>query len=126
MIEMLVVLAVIAMIGSLVFVQMRTARSRARDAEREEKIKTIQNALALYVVNNHFYPIYTGFLTGTDPVSSALITDNALHQMPLDPLNTGVYQYSYTSGNGAVYTITYYLETDSIPGKIAGVQTTSP
>lgn len=123
---MLVVLAVITMIGSFVFVQMQQARARTRDAEREEEVKTIQNALALYVVNNKNYPIYTGALTGTDSVSTALIASNSLPQMPADPHNSGVYQYTYASGNGATYTITYYLETDSVLGKSAGAQTASP
>lgn len=126
LIEMLVVLAVVAMIGSFIFIQLQQARARARDAEREGEIKTIQNALALYVVNNKLYPLYTGPLIGTDAVSTALIADNTLSQIPKYPQNTGNYQYTYTSTDGVMYTLTYYFETDSISGKSAGMQTASP
>lgn len=125
-IELLVVLAVIALISSLIFVQMQQARSRARDAEREEEIKTIQSALALYVVSNSLYPVYTGVLTGSDPVSLALVGSNSLSQVPMDPINDGNFKYSYESSNGTAYELTYYLETDSIPGKQSGIQKATP
>lgn len=125
-VELLVVISIIALISSLIFVQLEQARSRARDAEREAKTKTLQNALALYVVNNKAYPVYSGPLTGSDTASRALITGDAVGQIPLDPFNSGNYQYVYNSTDGSTYTITYYLETDSIPGKTVGIQTASP
>lgn len=125
-IELLVVISIIALISSFIFVQLQQARSRARDAERETEIKTLQNAFALFVINNKVYPVYSGPLTGSDTASSALITGDAISQIPLDPFNSGKYQYVYNSVDGSTYTIIYYLETDSIPGKTAGIQTASP
>lgn len=125
-VELLVVMSIIVLLGSLILVQVRESRSRARDAEREGEIKTLQNALALYIVNNRRYPIYSGALTGTDTASTALVNDGALNQVPTDPFNTGNYTYVYASTDGSTYAITYYLETNSISGKSSGQQTASP
>ena len=117
--EILVVLAIMGVVGSLVFVQLGEARSRARDAEREQEIKTLQNAL---------YPLAADPipLTGQDPVSVELKTQDAISQIPTDPLNRDAYRYVYESANGSTYRITYSLETNSISGKAAGSQEATP
>lgn len=125
-IELLVVLAVISLLSSIILVQIQSSRQRVRDAERESEIKTIQNALAIYVVNKKNYPIYSGALNGSDIVSTELRNDDAIAKMPADPINSGNYAYNYVSTGGATYTLTYYLETNSIPGKSAGQQTAQP
>jgi len=126
--EILVVLAIMGVVGSLVFVQLGEARSRARDAEREQEIKTLQNALAIYVVNKGLYPLAADPipLTGQDPVSVELKTQDAISQIPTDPLNRDAYRYVYESANGSTYRITYSLETNSISGKAAGSQEATP
>ena len=126
LLELLVVIAIISLLGSLIFTQFESTRARGRDAEREKEIKTIQNALAIYVINNLNYPVYSGALNGSDPVSVALISNGAIPQIPFDSFNTGNFVYSYTSADGSTYTLTYYLETNSIPGKPAGMQTARP
>lgn len=125
-VELLVVISVIVLLGSLILVQVSSSRARARDAEREGEVKTLQNALAIYIVNNKSYPVFSGPLTGSDAASTALTNDGSLSQVPLDPANTGNFRYVYTSTDGSTYTITYYLETNSISGKSAGVQTATP
>ncbi|MBI2640467.1 MAG: type II secretion system protein GspG [Candidatus Sungbacteria bacterium] len=125
-VELLVVMAIIVLLGSLILVQVSSSRARSRDAERESEIKTLQNALAIYAVNNRTYPIYSGPLSGADQASVALVNDGALNQVPVDPFNSGNYQYAYDSADGSTYTLTYYLETNSISGKSAGVHTATP
>ena len=124
--EMLIVIAIITMLSSLAFVQFQTARARARDSQREKEVKTLQDALALYATSVATYPIYSGFLTGNDAASMELMAKDTISKVPIDPINTGAYRYVYDSGNGTTYTITYYLETDSIPGKQPGANTASP
>ncbi len=126
--EILVVLAIMGMVGSLVFVQLGEARARARDAEREQEIKTLQNAFAIYAVNKGIYPIAEEPipLTGKDAVSAALIAEDAISQIPKDPLESDPYRYVYESPTGSTYTITYSLETSSISGKSKGSHTASP
>lgn len=125
-IELLVVISIIGLLSSIILVQVQSSRSRARDAERESEIKSIQNALAIYVVNKGNYPIYSGALNGLDLVSTELRDNDAVSQIPTDPINSGNYIYSYVSADGAAYTLTYYLETNSILGKSAGQQNARP
>lgn len=130
-VELLVVIAIIGLLASLILVQTRSARSRARDAEREAEIKSLQNALALYATNNRLYPVYSGPITGSDTLSTELVNKEALTQVPFDPLNIDPpdapdYRYTYDSSDGSTYTLTYWLETNSISGRSAGQQTANP
>ncbi|MFY9461767.1 MAG: type II secretion system protein [Candidatus Sungiibacteriota bacterium] len=126
MIEMLVVVAIAGMLLSGTLVLFQQARAKSRDATREQHIKTIQNALALYANTRGSYTVYDGYLTGTDVVSTILRDNDSLPQTPRDPLSSGTYLYSYTSTDGSTYTLKYYLETNSIPGKAAGLNQASP
>lgn len=128
-VELLVVISIIMLVGSLIFLQLQVGRQKARDAEREQEVKSLQNALALYVVNRGKYPSpYTALaVTGSDPVTGELTGEGALGGGIFDPINVAPYQYVYDSPtDGSSYGITYYLETDSIKGKSAGMQTAGP
>lgn len=127
LVELLVVIAIITLLGSTILLQVEKARAKARDAQREKDIKTLQDSLALYVINNKVFPIAGNMaLTGADTVSQELVNKEALPKVPIDPLHTGNYQYIYNSSDGSTYTLTYYLETDSVLGKSLGIQTASP
>lgn len=128
-VELLVVVAIIAILVSTAFALLTSARARSRDVLREEHIKTLQNALALYATNAGAYPatdVSGTYLTASDPVSAALVAAGAIPVVPPDPLNTGSHRYHYRSADGAAYTLTYHLETGSIPGKAAGEQQAGP
>ncbi len=127
LVEMLVVMAVIALIVSMIIAQVSSARARARDAEREQKIKSIQNALAIYAAtsgkyppsNQSLLPYAEANLTGADPISQDLVNSGAIPTTPQDPVNSGNYIFKYKSDDGTGYEISYYLETDSITGKLS-------
>lgn len=124
LIELLVVIAIIGMIISVLVIQFGAYRMRVRDVERERDMKELQKALELYVTNKRVFPEASAtVITGTDIVSLSLIDAGAL---PADPLNTGDFVYTYDSPAGKTYTITYRLETDSIPGKTKGPQVITP
>ena len=126
-IELLVVVAIIGMLSSLILLQIQEARAKARDVQREQDIKNIQSSMALYVVNNQTYPVTNAIaLDGTDPVSQELINKESMPKIPLDPFNRDNYVYTYASADGSTYTLTYYLETDTVPGKSAGQQIATP
>ncbi len=133
LIELLVVIAIIGMLASIVFTRVQTARTRARDAERVQEIKSLQNALALYSASNggNFPPLGGPFpygpasLTGSDAVSTALKSSGSINAIPMDPTNSGSYVYTYEAPSATNYTIRYFLETDSILGKNGAEGTTS-
>lgn len=128
-IELLVVLSVIALFSSVVFALVSNTRANSRDAKREQDLKSLQDALAIYATNSGTYPV-TGasgiYLTGNDSVSSALIASGVIPAIPLDPLNTNTFRYQYASADGFTYVLIYSLETSNIPGKSAGAQQAVP
>lgn len=126
LIELITVVAIIALLTSVVSVLYSQTRAKSRDAKREQDIKALVNALSLYAGTNQRYPIYSLYITGTDGLSADLRTSGSLNAAPTDPTNQGNYRYHYDSTDGQDYTLTYYLETDSIPGKAAGVHTAKP
>lgn len=127
LIELLVVVAIITMIASAAFIQFQAYRMRVRDVTREQNMKELQKALELYVTATRVFPqTDSAVITGSDAVSAALIGAGTMPVVPHDPLNTGIYLYTYASPTGKTYTLTYVLETDSITGKSKGTQTVTP
>lgn len=127
LVELLVVIAIIGMLGSIILVQIEQSRAKARDAQREKDVKTIQDALAIYVVNAKVYPTGNNVeVTGSDAFSQTLKSADAITKTPHDPLGSGNYKYIYNSADGSTYTITYWLETSTVQGKEAGQHTASP
>ncbi len=56
LIELLVVIAIIGILSSVVLASLNTARSRARDAQRQSDIQNVYRALQLYWLDNNAYP----------------------------------------------------------------------
>ncbi len=103
LIELLVVIAIIGVLASIVLASLNTARRKGRDAKRVADIKQIQTALELYFDSSASYPT----------ALSALVTGNQLPVLPLDPLNTGIYVYTYAYSPAAsplYYHLTATLE----------------
>src|SRR3989338_6502247 len=94
-VELLVVIAIIGFIGSIIFVQMQQSRSRARDAEREQEVKSLQNSFSLFVVNRRNHPVWSSNPTtfqaltcvSSDQIFSQLIAEGALTGPICDPQN---------------------------------------
>ncbi|MCF7835909.1 MAG: type II secretion system GspH family protein [Candidatus Marinimicrobia bacterium] len=130
-IEMLVVLAIIAMLSSIALSMFQDSKARSRDAKREEDMKDIQNGLNLYATNNQRYPeCLEDVIDGaTDCLSLAMIASGLMKGTPTDPIGRGSgsscggaeREYCYVS-DGFSYTLRYALETDTISGKGAGWQ----
>jgi len=71
-IELLVVIAIIAVLIAAGTVLYSSVKAKSRDATREQHMKTLQNALAIYVASSQSYPVYSGTITGSDDFSVLL------------------------------------------------------
>jgi len=120
LVELLVVIAVIAIIAGFVLTNLATNKSKTRDSVRVNNIKTFRDALALYQINRGLYPIYDGYINGSDPASRALLNEIALKTIPMDPINKIAnqtdYRYYYKSTDGSTYILKFCLETNTIQG----------
>lgn len=116
LVELMVVIAIIAILATALLVGLGGARARARDARRVSDLRQVQNVLELYYAKVGHYPV----ITSGDPSSrwSALKTDlvneGITSQLPEDPTNSGNYHYSYGScggtDSGQNYTLGALLE----------------
>lgn len=116
--ELLVVIAIIAILSSVTMVLLSSAREKSRDAKRMSELHQLQNALNIYMTQVGRFPIAPSAtpLSGTDPVSQALVSQGAIKAAPIDPLYP-TYAYTYQSNDdGTVFTISFCLETNTIQG----------
>ncbi len=119
-IELLVSVAIIALLTAIVMVSISTTKSKNRDTNRMSQLHEINNALNLYHTGNQRFPIYTGNITGTDAMSTVLENSGAISEVPIDPLNSAPYIYTYTSADGTNFSMGFCLETDTIQGYSQG------
>lgn len=123
LIEIIVVMAVIAILFGVSATSYTASMKKARDSERKFEFKTIQTALEVYHQQNGAYPINpTGnWVCSTDaqPWIPQLTTEY-IKELPRDPTNNGNansnYAYCYYSHNnfcgmgGVDYILTTRLE----------------
>ena len=127
LIELLVVIAIIGLLTSVVMISMTTVRSKSRDTRRMRDLQEIQKALALYVTNTGNYPVSPAatVLSGSDMVTDALVDSEALSGVISGDPQHPTRAYTYVTNNsGTTYTITFCLETDTIPNYTPGCSNT--
>lgn len=124
-IELLIVIAIIAMLSSIVLVVLTSMQAQSRDARRMEDVREIQKALNLYYIDSNRFPQAATevALVGDDAISTALVNSGAVSVVPRDPV-TPEFDYFYIATTSARYTIRFCLETDSIPGYTEGCANT--
>lgn len=105
LIEMMIVVAIIAILVAVLVPNFMRARAQAQTAACEANLKEIATALELYQTDHEQYPNVPG---ATNATSTDANLGEYLRQTPVDPVNpSGFYQYqvaNYSSGN-ASYTI---------------------
>ena len=90
LIELMVSIAIVAILTALIIVNIASSRAKARDAKRISDIAQIQLALEQYFTKNGTYPTldqYTG--------PNQLIVPAYLSKLPVDPSGTN-YVYAQT------------------------------
>jgi len=120
-IELLVVLAVIAVLSSIAIVRFSSVQASGRDSKRLSDVSQIQKALGLYQIDNRFFPVQTSpiEITGEDSFSLVLESAGVIPEVPTDPLSGYTYTYQSNSA-GTDYDIGFCLETDGIPNYSQG------
>ena len=135
--ELIVVLALAVLILSISIVFFSPSAAKSRDARREQDMKSIQNALNLYINQKGKYPICAAEILidgNTDCLSGLILSEGTIEAVPIDPLYkgagacgaAGARVYCYKSADGISYELRYNLETDSVQGKLPGWQTLTP
>jgi len=112
LIEILIVVAIIAILASVVLVGLGPTQQSGRDARRLSDLHEVQNGLELFYNKCGYYPgeinagacgttATTGYSTGATPMNTALTSAGLqISTVPLDPTNSGVHIYYYRT-NGA-------------------------
>jgi|TARA_Y100000310_G_scaffold342803_1_gene447526 prepilin-type N-terminal cleavage/methylation domain-containing protein len=124
--EILVVIAIMAVLASIVLVTLDTARAKTRDTERITNVQEVSKALNLYIVNNNTFPVFPEeiTLTGDDAFSITLEDEEIISAVPKDPTHPAR-TYTYQSdASGSTYTLSFCLETDTIPNYSEGCSNT--
>jgi len=110
----------------MVVISIKNIKAKARDSQRVSNIITIATSLALYHNDFNNYPIFDGYITGSDALSVELINAGTIPAIPTDPLNRDNYIYYYQSTNGSDYYLEYHLETNSVSGRSQGLNYVIP
>lgn len=150
LIELLTVIAIIAILASVMIVLYNGTQARARDAARRVDISNITKALEQYYSDNGAYPIPSGtssvinstWYTSGDSSWSTLAAalNGDIDTLPVDPLkkananplNVGNYGYAYYSGAfcghvaGQWYLLVYRFENSPQTKFSDGTCTTNP
>jgi prepilin-type N-terminal cleavage/methylation domain-containing protein len=136
LVELLIVVAIIAILTTLAAAGVNIARSKARDAKRSADAAQLQRAFSLYATSFGKYPVSTSVacITGEDVVSAELKAKGAMAIVPSDPIakstlpadaGANAHCYAYQSATGAMYELKYYQERASDRGP-AGTVTVRP
>lgn len=137
LIELLVVIAIIGTLAAFAVANFTGAQARARDSQRKNDLKQIQDALQFYYNDNNAFPL--GDLAW-HPIAdlAPFLVPNYIKKMPADPRGSGNWQnicppncgYSYHAWPGRCgnYSSGYYilntgLENKSDPSTIGNLGT---
>ena len=122
LIELIVVVAIIAILSSIVSTQFSTIRSKSRDARRISDVIQIKKALSLYQIDVIQFPVHASAITitGEDAFSTTLEESGVIAEVPSDPQHPEI-SYTYQSNStGSDYDISFCLETETIPNYSQG------
>ena len=116
LIEILIVVAIIAILASIVLIGLGPAQQSGRDARRLSDLHEIQNALELYYNKCGYYPGTANCASNADAASMAAVNTavagSALgvnSALPQDPSAGATYFYD-SFNNGTTYTLGAKLE----------------
>jgi len=113
LVELLVVVAILGILGTVVIIRFTGTQSTARDTRRQSDLRQYQNALEVYANrSNSLYPIQTAAVNVTTLCGTLNLTN-----CPDDPQATNSYRYQSTAG-GLNYVLWSRLERPNQAGNI--------
>lgn len=124
-VELLIVIVVIGILAAIIIVAYGGVTGSARNSKRASDLEAIQKALELYHADNNGYPLCGSsspslspysFTTGTaTSCLTAALVPKYMPSIPIDPTNSGSYQYWYGTGyqKTGTYTYTFTTPTDN-------------
>jgi len=102
LVELIVVIAILAVLAGIVAPKVQTHIMRSRDARRLADVHQIQTAITAYYSDRGNYPppVKNGNKGGWDTSADGtfiddLVTFGYLNEVPKDPINDSKYQYRY-------------------------------
>ena len=115
LIEILIVVAIIAILASVVLIGLGPTQQSGRDARRISDLREIQTGLELYYSKCGFYPgaanCAGGWVAATFGQMSAALTGSGIGVavVPNDPTNGATYYYAAAAGDGTVVAGSTYV-----------------
>ena len=107
LLEMMVVVAIVAILAALLIPNFTRARSQAQTAACEANLRTVATALELYFTDHQQYPGVTATTIGTanginsaDPLESGGYLNSVPHD-PAGPVGNNLYSYKTQAAAGA-------------------------
>ena len=100
LIEVAVIVAVIAIIASIIIISYNTVQTQTRDQDRTADMATLRTALKTYVADNNEYPPACTSDNYACPIANlqSYLVPKYMNAIPHDP-KSGWPDYSYVRGN---------------------------
>ncbi len=96
--QMIVAIAIIAILATVVLSSISSVRAKARDTQRVSDTVELMAALKLYKNDNGSFPCVTGVTDSTESdFLEGLVTGGYISRIPRDPVNSGELIYRYYS-----------------------------
>ncbi len=131
LIELLVVVAIISLLSSIIFANLRHARLRAKDIKKIVELRQVSNALQLYFDEHGRYPneganvLTNQWSDNFDSMASQLVAEGFLGAVPVSPNSTnpelynGYNYYNYGPGTSSGALMVTIL--DAVPDTTIGI-----
>ena len=116
LLEMLVVMAIIAILAAATSGNFFSSLAKGRDSRRKQDLQAISKALEMYYNDNRSYPNPTIISKWGEPFPHPTVASIIyMQQIPADPLYPG-FTYCYISDSGGTYYKLYaHLDNNSDP-----------
>ena len=139
LIEILIVVAIIAILASVVLIGLGPTQRAGRDARRISDLRSVQNGLELYYNKCGYYP-GAAACANSNAITGGAVTSNAswnamkasltgsaigITTVPDDPNTANHYQYGSGGAGNSSYVIGGQLEDTSNPALNGGVNGTT-